>query len=59
MSTFGDGTPHEDLFNAAENIQDDYALTDKELVTILLAVLQQKNDPFDEENDELRKRERK
>lgn len=57
MSRFGDGTPHEDLLNAVENVQDDYGLTDRELVIVLLAVLQLKNDPIDE-NNELRERKR-
>lgn len=56
MSRFGDGTPHEDLLNAAEEVQDDYSLTDRELVIILLAVLQYKNDPLDDENNKLRER---
>lgn len=56
MSRFGDGTPHEALLNAAESVQDDFGLTDRELVIVLLAVLQYKNDPLDDENNKIRER---
>jgi len=56
MSTFGDRTPHEEVLNAIEYIQDEFELTDKELVIVLLTVLRYKNDPYNEENEKLRRR---
>lgn len=59
MSTFGDGTAHEELYESAETIRLAYDLTDMMVGRILLTVALHYIDPFDETEEYVRKKERK
>ena len=56
MSYFGDNTPQQELLDQTEHIQEQFELTDQELVTVVLNVLSALVDPYDDFKESARKK---
>jgi len=55
MSYFGDNTPHQEMKDYAETVQYEFVLDDKEVVIVLLAVVNSILDPVETKSDFVRK----